>query len=199
MNNMPSFVSQIIGLSIAITIHQYFCAFTSTRLGDPIPKKEGRLSLNPLKHIEPIGFVILLLSNFGWGKPVNTNSSYYKDKKRGTIMVSSAGIIANLFFAALFGLMFRIIEPFVNNIFMLIVAYTLQYTVRYCVVLAVVNLIPIYPMDGYKILLSVVKSSTYYKLIQYEKIIQMVVILLAFGGFINLFLSPIFSLYKLFL
>lgn len=201
--DIANFISQIIGLAIAITIHQYFYALISTNLGDPVPKNEGRLTLNPFKHIEPVGFVILFLSKFGWGKPVNTNSSYYKDKKKGTIVVALSGIVANLFFAALLGMIFRIIKPYIissNNIIMLIVAYIFQYTVMYCVVLAVVNFIPIYPMDGYKILLSIVKPSTYYKLIQYEKIIQMVIILLAFAGFINLFLNPIFSLlYKLFL
>lgn len=198
-----SFISQAIGLAIAITIHQYFYALTSARLGDPIPKKEGRLTLNPFKHIEPIGFVILFLSQFGWGKPVNTNPAYYNDKKKGTIIVALSGIIANLFFAALFGLIFKFAKPFIlssNSIFMIVIAYILRYTVMYCVILAVVNLIPIYPMDGYKILLSVVKPNTYFKLIQYEKIIQMIVILLAFAGFINLFLGPVFSLlYGLFL
>lgn len=198
-----SFISQAIGLAIAITIHQYFYALTSVRLGDPIPKKEGRLTLNPLKQIEPIGFVILFLSQFGWGKPVNTNPAYYNDKKKGTIIVALSGIVANLFFAALFGLIFKFAKPFIlsrNSIFMIVIAYILRYTVMYCVILAVVNLIPIYPMDGYKILLSVVKPNTYFKLIQYEKIIQMIVILLAFAGFINLVLGPVFSLlYGLFL
>lgn len=202
MTNILKLIAQLLALCIAITIHQFFYALVSYKLGDPVPKNEKRLTLNPLKHIEIVGFVLLFTSQFGWGKPVNTNSSYYKDKKKGTIIVCLAAIVANLVFAAIFGILSKFVSPIVYNLNSYIGIFLMLffvYLVRYNIVLAVVNLIPIYPLDGYKILLSAVKPSTYYSLIQYEKIIQIVVILLAFAGILNIVLNPIINLiYNLF-
>lgn len=197
MNLIILLISQLIGIVVAVTIHQFFYAFASTKLGDPIPKKEGRLTLNPLKHIELVGFIILIIRNFGWGNPVNTNPAYYKDKKKGTILVALSGIISNFLIAAIFGLLYNSLAPILlstNAMLSGFVLSTFRYIVKYNVVLAVSNLVPIYPMDGYKILLSFVKPSTYYKLIQYEKIIQMIVIFLVFMGITDIILGPINNL-----
>lgn len=201
MNTILALLAQMIGLTVAIVVHQYVYALTSVKLGDRIPKAEGRLTLNPFKHIEPVGFILLIISRFGWGKPVNTNPAYYVDKKKGTIVVATSGIIANLVLAVICGIIFNLTNTLSSiNIAFTFFRYILNYIVQYSIILAVVNLIPIYPMDGYRILLSVVKQSTYYKLIQYEKIIQMVVILLAFAGILNIILNPIFVvLYNLFI
>lgn len=191
MNLAISFTSKIIGLIIAITIHQSFYAFTSAKLGDPLPKKDGRLTLNPFKHIEPVGFIILFISSFGWGKPVNTSPSYYKNKKNGIMTVALSGIVANLCFAALFGLIFKLFYDKMTTVPTIFLGSILRYTVQYNVILAIINLIPIYPLDGYRILLSLVKPNTYFKIVQYEKIIQMILILLAFAGILNIILAPI--------
>ncbi len=198
-------VAKTIGIVVAITIHQYVYALTSAKLGDPLPKKEKRLSLNPLKHIEPVGFILLYISMFGWGKPVNTNPSYYKNKKNSVMTVALSGIVANLLIAIISGALFKFLnynysvdtQINLNPIIMRFLKDMLNYIALYNIVLAVINLIPIYPLDGYKILLTIVKPNTYFKLIQYEKIIQMIVILLAFAGLLNMILNPIIqSLYR---
>jgi Zn-dependent protease len=186
-------LSKIIAVIIAITIHQFFYALTSVLLGDNLPKKEGRVTLNPLKQIEPVGFIIMLISMFGWGKPVNINPAYYKDKKYGTLVVSFSGITANLCLAALSALMLKFTAlPLLGDV-------VLQDIVFYNIVLAILNLIPVYPLDGYRILLVCVKPNFYFKILQSEKIVQMILMFLAFAGVLNLILGPVIMLiYNLF-
>ena len=188
-NNMVlEMIARIISIIIAITIHQFFYALTSVLLGDQLPKTQGRLTLNPLKQIEPVGFIIMIISAFGWGKPVNINPAYYKDKKIGTLIVSFSGITANLCLGAIAGLAIRIFD------FPIFVDYILKYMVYYNIVLAVLNLIPVYPLDGYRILLVLVKPNLYFKIIQSEKIIQMILMFLAFAGVLSIILDPIINL-----
>jgi hypothetical protein len=76
----------IIGSFFAITLHEYVKAWVSNKLGDPLPKARGRLTLNPLNHFEPLGFICMVLTGYGWGKPVSTAAIYYKDRKKGTML-----------------------------------------------------------------------------------------------------------------
>jgi Zn-dependent protease len=187
-NQILMMLSRVIGVIIAITVHQFFYALTSVLLGDNLPKKEGRLTLNPLKQIEPVGFIIMLISMFGWGKPVNINPAYYKDKKFGTLVVSFSGITANLCLAAIIGLILKFAT------FSVLVTSLLQNIALYNIVLAVLNFIPVYPLDGYRILLVCVKPNFYFKIIQSEKIIQMILMFLAFAGVLNWVLGPVITL-----
>ena len=84
---------------VSITICEFTKAFVSTKLGDNIPRQEGRLTLNPFKHFEAIGFILFLLCGFGWGKPVRTSGVYYKNRKLGTVITYTAPILANIVFS----------------------------------------------------------------------------------------------------
>ena len=108
------------GILIALTFHEMAHAFAADSMGDPTPRLAGRLTLNPLKHIDPIGFIAMLILRFGWAKPVPVNPLNFKDKKKGIILVSLAGILTNLLLAFL-GMLF----------FTFVVALFLQYLIYY--------------------------------------------------------------------
>ncbi len=163
----------------------------STALGDKIPKEEGRLTLNPLKHFEPIGMLIMLVSGFGWGRPVNTSSLYYKDRRKGVLITAIAPTVANLIVAVI--AMFLVVM--FSNIVWLSVFFT--QVCYYSCCLVIYNLLPVAPMDCVKVLSVILPANTYFKLIQYEKFIQMAFLFLLFIGFGSLFSGIASGLYHL--
>lgn len=140
--NLPT----IIGLIIAITIHEFAHAYTADKFGDPTPRSHGRLSLNPLAHLDPVGTLLLFIVGFGWGKPVPIDT-YNLTRKEETI-VSLSGIIVNLVLASAIALFIKLI-PLDQVVIRLLSA--IIYT---NIILAVFNLLPIPPLDGSKALLS---------------------------------------------
>lgn len=200
MNYFESLLFSLPALLIAVTIHEFTRAVASTHFGDVLPKSKGRLTLNPLNHIEPIGLILLFYSGgFGWGKPVETSALYYKDRKRNTLSVAIAPSIANL----ILGFLFAMLLCFLPNLGSSTVATILYQCAYYNVAIAIYNILPVYPMDGAKVLAQFLPANKYYQYMQYEKIIQMIVIFLVlFGTFsgifstiINAILSFVFLLF----
>ncbi len=142
-----------VALLIAITIHEAAHAFMANYLGDPTPRLQGRLSLNPLVHLDPIGTIVLIITGFrfGWGKPVIFDPYNLKNPKRDSALISIAGPASNLAFASILSLLFRfLLSPFSAVFFFSTFFQTLIYL---NVALAIFNLIPIHPLDGGKILI----------------------------------------------
>lgn len=167
------------GILIATTAHEFTRAAVSAALGDNIPKSQGRLTLNPIKHFEPIGFMMLLLTGgFGWGKPVETSALYYKDRKRGTLMTAIMPSIINL----LLGMLFLSLQATVFKNTGTIAGLLLTQMCYYNVALAIFNLLPISPMDGTKLMSVFMPANKYFKYIQNEKNVQMIFLLLLFFG-----------------
>lgn len=159
------------GIIIGITFHEAAHGYVSHWLGDPTPKNQGRLSLNPLSHIDPMGFIALLLVGFGWGKPVMIDPRYYKNPKRDELLVSLAGVTTNLIIAIIFAVIqILLIEAGIAyslgstwNMLNLMI----QYVVFVNLVLMCFNLLPIPPLDGFSVitqLFDLRRYDWYYKL-----------------------------------
>jgi len=177
---------RIPALLIAITFHEYAHARVSYALGDPTPKWSGRLSLNPLAHLDPIGLLMLWIFRFGWAKPVQIDPSYYRNYRRGIMLVSLAGPLTNLLIAFFSMILLKIGVGARTNLYAFIYILFL-----YNISLAVFNLIPIPPLDGSKILSSLLRGKNLYNYYQIEPYGPLILIFLAYFGLINTILDPI--------
>ena len=145
----------VVGLIIAITVHEFSHAYVAYRLGDDTARRKGRVSFNPLVHLDPMGTLLLFIAGFGWGKPVPVNTSYLRPPIRWSMAaVSVSGVFANLLIATLVALPVRLGLPG-NDMIMTL----LMYTVHINVILAIFNLIPIPPLDGFNIVSSILPRS----------------------------------------
>ena len=147
----PDLIFLIPAIIIGITVHEFSHAFMSVKLGDPTPKFQDRLTLNPLSHIDPFGLVALVLFGFGWGRPVQINPSYYKNGKRDRILVSLAGPLSNILVILITAIIFRFTINMTSNFIWKLGAYIININA----VLCIFNLLPIPPLDGSKILLEI--------------------------------------------
>jgi len=170
----PDLIFLIPAIIIGITVHEFSHAFMSVKLGDPTPKFQDRLTLNPLSHIDPFGLVALVLFGFGWGRPVQINPSYYKNGKRDRILVSLAGPLSNILVILITAIIFRFTINMTSNFIWKLGAYIININA----VLCIFNLLPIPPLDGSKILLEILpldnKYQLYYKLQKYSLLIFIV-------------------------
>lgn len=138
----------IVAIVVSLTLHEFSHALVASKLGDPTPKATGRLSLNPLHHIDIFGFIVMILVRFGWAKPVEVNPMYFKNPRKGMMFTALAGPIMNLFLCVVSSLLmfFSFVfswPPFLYQFFV--------YMVFLNVGLAVFNLIPIHPLDGSRV------------------------------------------------
>ncbi|MCK9574949.1 MAG: site-2 protease family protein [Clostridia bacterium] len=155
-------LSFLLAILFALSLHEYAHAYIAVKQGDITPKALGRLSLNPLRHIDPLGFLFLMLFGFGWAKPVPINPTKFKNFRKGLFLTSIAGVTMNLILA-IFSMGFLVLtnKYFNNNnnasLFLLI--FFLQFT-YINIGLAIFNLLPIYPLDGFNMLVSCLKFNS---------------------------------------
>jgi len=158
-SNPLQFFASVIALIAGITVHEFSHALAAHVQGDPTPGLQGRLSLNPLRHLDPFGTLFLLFAGFGWGRPVQFDPRYLKNKRLGPLIVGLAGPAANLAMILLFGgLMSLLFATGVlsldNGLFVILSALVLMN-----LVLMIFNLIPIPPLDGSKVLFALLPPS----------------------------------------
>jgi Zn-dependent protease len=180
-----------------MTLHEFSHAMVSYKLGDKTAKEQGRLTLNPLKHIDPVGAIFLVIFHFGWAKPVPVYSLYFKNPKRDMAITAAAGPITN-FLLAIFAIPLLALAsvlkakydvPYLQEFFLLFLYINIGF--------GVFNLIPIPPLDGSRILMYFMPANIYNRLLQYEQYAFIILIVLmftgvfsrVFGGFISLVAS----------
>ena len=201
--SLSELLARFIVLFTAITVHEYAHGLIAYKLGDPTAKYAGRLSLNPLSHLDPIGALCMVFFRFGWAKPVPINPMYFKDRKRDSAIVALAGPLSNIILAFLSTIVFAVyyvyvylnfpnfVTQFIYTVFMQLAVVNISF--------AVFNLIPFPPLDGSKILGAFLSYENYGRLLQYERFGFPVLILLSLTGFLgrilSLFINPLFSLW----
>ena len=157
---------------LALTVHECAHGYAAYKLGDPTARNFGRLTLNPLKHLDPFGFVAMVLFGFGWANPVPIRAGRFKNPRRGMAITALAGPACNIVLACialvLYGALFY---PIVQNITLIgeIVLRILSTISYLSVALAIFNLLPISPLDGSKILYSFLPDNVYRKILRYER------------------------------
>lgn len=176
------------GILIAITFHELAHGYSAYLLGDSTAKNQGRLSLNPLRHIDIVGFIFLLTVGFGWAKPVPINSYNFKNRKLGTIIVSIAGPATN-FMLAIIGIIIFSLTANSSELILRIV-YTMIF---YNVILGVFNLIPLPPLDGSKIIASLLPTKYEFMFYKYEKYLYFLLILLMISNGVEIILEPVIT------
>ena len=192
------------GIIIGLTLHEAGHAYVSHWLGDPTPKAQGRLSLNPLAHMDPLGFVFLLLAGFGWGKPVEINPYFYKNKRRDEFLVSIAGVTVNFIIALVFSFIVKalanVYDYTTGKTALYYLAMVCTYVVFINLVLMVFNLLPCPPLDGWGIVTQIFdlrKYSWWYPVYRRGSLILMALIIF---NVTDLILSPAVTwLYQLLL
>jgi Zn-dependent protease len=183
------FIIIAIPLLYSIIFHELAHGWVAWRMGDPTARSLGRLSLNPLKHLDPMGTIMLFLFGFGWAKPVPVNFNQLRDRRMGMILVSSAGIITNMLlaFCALF--LYRLLSLPPSSV----PAQLLYYFARINIILAAFNLIPLPPLDGSKILMGFASSSVRNFLFRFERYGFFIIIALLYSGV----LTPVIRFFEL--
>lgn len=174
-------------LLIGLTLHEFAHGYAAYLLGDPTAKNMGRLTLNPIRHLDPLGAFFLLVFHFGWAKPVPVNPMYLKgDKQRGMLLVSLAGPVTNLLLAIATAVIWKFIEPRG-----LIMESILFYLFSINIILAVFNVIPVPPLDGSKILAGILPRKYMHVVFNLEKYGYLILIFLMFTRVTNMILTPV--------
>lgn len=200
--NVQSYIVQLL-LSLpvcllALSVHETAHGYVAYKLGDPTAHNLGRLTLNPAKHLDPFGFLSMVLFGFGWAKPVPINTRYFKNPKRDMALTGVAGPISNLLLAVIFALLMKLFYLGIDyvrfpneNVFMMAVYFRsfLYYGIYLNVALAIFNLIPVPPMDGSRLLFALLPSNLYFKIMRYEQYIYIIMLVLLFFGV----LTPVIS------
>jgi Zn-dependent protease len=185
MNDPVAFLSLVIPLLYSVVIHEVAHGWVAYRMGDSTAKRMGRLSLNPLKHLDLVGTLMLFLAGFGWAKPVPINLYNIPNRRKGLIFVSSAGIVANILFAFGALLVYRLFRLPSGGIGTVIV-----FTIAHInITLASLNLIPIPPLDGSKILMGFTSGKTSYFLARIEPYGFFILIGLLYLGVLDRFIG----------
>ncbi len=176
-----TFVLLAVPLLYSVIVHELAHGWVASLMGDPTARVHGRLTLNPLKHLDPVGTAMLFIFGFGWAKPVPVNLGLIRNTRMGLIWVSSAGILANLVFAFLAILMLRLLSPSSSESIGLLLYYLAQINI----ILASFNLIPIPPLDGSKILMGFLPDRVGYAMARLEPFGFFIIIGLLYLGVLD--------------
>lgn len=168
---------------LCITLHELSHGFVAYKLGDDTAKRMGRLTLNPIKHLDPIGLLMMLVFHVGWAKPVPVNMYKFKNPKKGMALTALAGPVSNILIAIIFLLLYGLLYlPLSASTVGSYVLQMVQLTSYLSIGLGIFNLLPIPPLDGSKVLFSAMSDESYYKLMHYERYGAIIMLVLVSTG-----------------
>ena len=219
VSQLPFYLLRLPIVFFALSFHEAAHGYVAYKLGDPTARSLGRLTLNPAKHIDPIGFLSMVLFRVGWAKPVPINTRYFKKPKRDMALAGAAGPLANLLLAVINLVVLRLalipitnaysteMSHYLGSIYagssftgtvaftaVSLVVYLLYMGVILNISLAIFNLIPVPPFDGSRIFYAFLPTKWYFAVMKYERIIMMVVLVAFVFGFLDGPINWIFSL-----
>lgn len=186
-----NFLAQLPAILLAISVHEFGHGFVAYLLGDDTAKNEGRLTIDPIKHIDLFGFLVMMIAHFGWAKPVPINENNFKNKRLGIILVSLAGPIFNLILAVVSIYIFKAEKYFIDIYALNII---LKNMIEFNMLFAAFNLIPIPPLDGSKILFGMLPANMYQNYWKYENVGSIILLLLIMTDKIGLVIYPIYNI-----
>ncbi len=210
MRNLPLYLLSLPVVLMALSIHESAHGYAAYKLGDPTARNLGRITLNPAKHFDPLGFISMLIFHIGWAKPVPINARYFQKPRRDMAITGAAGPLSNLCLAIIHLVVLRIAMIFVSDHFYnealayafafsagdgytgslaftvtALILYVLYMGIIMNVILTIFNLIPIPPFDGSRIFYAFLPPKWYFGVMKYERIIMLVFIFLFFLGFLS--------------
>lgn len=187
--SLTGLIAGLPGLVIALVIHEYAHAKAADVMGDFTPRMTGRLTLNPMAHIDPIGLIMLLVVRFGWAKPVMINARNFRNWRQGELLVAVAGPVANLIVAFISLLAMAVL--FNLGMFSEGVRLVLSMMVLFNINFAIFNMLPLPPLDGSKVLMVLLPGRLAYKLMSLERYSFIILIFLMMTPFLTMILIPL--------
>lgn len=185
------------GILLGFVFHEFAHALMADKLGDPTPRSQGRITLDPRAHIDIVGFILILIAGFGWAKPVMTNPRNYKNFRRDSILVSIAGPLTNLLISIVFIILLKIFlltNAFSSNAqLQQNISGMLYYSAHINVVLLALNLLPLPALDGYHVITHLFNTWKYRIFNILEQYGMFIFILLAISGALDMILDPMIN------
>ena len=198
MQDLPVYLLRLPCILLALTVHETAHGWVAHKMGDDTARNFGRLTLNPLKHIDPIGALCMIFFGIGWAKPVPVNARNFRNPRKGMALTALAGPVSNLLLAFLGILMERIwlvaVYSRFNNNFTYVVWLFLTLFYMLNLSLAVFNMIPIPPFDGSRILFIFLPDKLYFGIMKYERIIMLVLLVLLWTGVLSIPITYVVNL-----
>jgi len=187
------FVFVFAALVVAITFHEFAHAYAADKLGDPTARNLGRVSLRPETHLDTVGTLFLLFTGFGWGKPVPFNPAFLKNPRRDSALIALAGPASNLIFAVFLTVIYHLIPA--NDVLLVVLIKTLvRLTIQYNLVLGIFNLIPVEPLDGFKIVGGVLPQGLAFQWFQMRQYGLWILLILVMTGMTEKIMIPFLAL-----
>ena len=192
MDWLMSEMMMLPGIIIGLAFHEFAHAKVAYKLGDPTPKMQGRVTINPLAHIDPVGLAALLFVGFGWGVPVQINPSNFRHRRRDELMVALAGVTMNMIIAIVFAIIAKVLYMTAGAVFLSsgvgsILWFMIMYVIQINLVLMIFNLIPCPPLDGFSIIseiFNIKHTEFYWTLYRYGNWILIALIIFGITGMI---------------
>ena len=195
---IPQLILMAPPLLLALTFHEFAHGYIAWRLGDPTAARQGRLSMNPLRHLDPLGTLAFFLIKFGWAKPVPVNASYFRNPQQGMLWVALAGPMSNLLLALLSAVAIKLFAPLAVSLheqgnsatIMLPLLIMLANSVWINLVLCIFNLIPVPPLDGGRIVAGFLPDHLSYFFHRYEHLGIVLILALSLTGVLGSIIGP---------